>query len=63
MRNALCPDQISADQRLHEVASLVAAGFLRYWRKKAAPGPEKDLDVLRTSSDVCAKPQSEGESL
>ncbi|MGD0111435.1 MAG: hypothetical protein ABSD48_06195 [Armatimonadota bacterium] len=63
MRNALHPDQLSPDDRLQEVASLLAVGFLRYWRREAVDGGEKGLDVLRTSSEVCDEPQSEGESL
>jgi hypothetical protein len=57
------PDQLSPDERIQEVASLLAAGFLRYWLKKAVDGGEKDLAILRTSSEVCPKPTSEGESL
>ena len=60
---ALSPHLLSADARLQEVASLLAAGFLRHWRRRAPDFGEKDLDVLRTSSEVCPKPQSEGESL
>ena len=63
MRNALHPDQMPADDRLREVASLLAAGFLRHWAARAVDGGEKGLDVLRTSSEVCDEPQSEGESL
>jgi len=62
MRNALCPDQISADERLHEVASLLAAGFLRHWLRKSSDWREKELDFLRTSSEVCPEPTSEGET-
>jgi len=63
MRNALHPDQLTADGRIREVAALLARGFLRYWRREAVDGGEKGLDVLRTSSEVCDGPQSEGESL
>jgi hypothetical protein len=63
MRNALHPDQMPPDDRLREVASLLAAGFLRHWAARAVDGGEKGLDVLRTSSEVCPKPTSEGESL
>ena len=61
--NGLDPEHMPADARLREVASILAAGFLRYWRKRCPVFGEKDLDVLRTSSEVCPKPRSEGESL
>jgi hypothetical protein len=54
------PGRMSADERLREVISLLAAGFLR---SRAVDAGEKDLDVLRTPSDVCPEPRSEGESL
>ena len=54
---------MSATERLAEVAALLAAGFLRYWRREAVDGGEKDLAILRTSSEVCPEPTSEGESL
>jgi hypothetical protein len=57
------PDGLPAGERLHEVISLLAAGFLRSWLARAVDGGEKDLDVLRTPSDVCPQPRSEGESL
>ena len=62
-RNALSPEQMSPDKRLRELSSLLAVAFLRHWLKKAVDGGEKGLDVLRTSSEVCDEPQSEGESL
>jgi hypothetical protein len=58
-----CPDQTPANERLREVISLLAAGFLRSRAGRAVDAGEKDLDVLRTSSEVCVEPQSEGESL
>ena len=61
--NPVCPEHISSDERLQEVTSLLAAGFLRYWASRRADGGENCLDVLRTSSDECVKPRSEGESL
>jgi hypothetical protein len=57
------PGLMSADVRLQEVVSLLARGFLRSRLARAVDGGEKDLDVLRTSSEVCVEPQSEGESL
>ncbi len=57
------PDRMGADERLQEVISLLAVGFLRSRATRAVDGGEKDLDVLRTSSEVCHEPQSEGESL
>jgi hypothetical protein len=59
----LHPDQMPADARLQEVISLLARGFLRSRAARAVDGGEKDLDVLRTPSDVCPEPRSEGESL
>lgn len=74
--NAVAPEQMSADQRLQEVISLLSAGFLRYRLRKAADGGETcppavwrdGLAILRTSSDSCVnppeagKPKSEGET-
>jgi hypothetical protein len=60
---ALDPDQLTPDERIHEVASLLAAGFVRHWLHRAVDAGEKDLAILRTSSEVCDEPQSEGESL
>jgi hypothetical protein len=62
-RNALNPEQMPPAARLRELTSLLAAGFLRNWLKKAADDGEKCLAILRTSSEVCPKPSSEGESL
>ena len=61
--NRIDPERMSATGRLHEVASLLAVGFLRYWAARSVDGREKDLAILRTSSEVCHEPQSEGESL
>lgn len=58
----LLPERMAAKERLHEVASLLATGFLRHWLRKAPDGRENGLDVLRTPSDVCPRPSSEGES-
>ena len=63
MQTHTAVDLIPAAERHREVASLLARGFVRYWRREAVDGGEKDLDVLRTSSEVCDEPQSEGESL
>ena len=38
-------------ERVAEVASLLAAGYLRYWLQKGADGAENGLAILRTSSD------------
>jgi hypothetical protein len=48
-----CPDRMAANQRLREVISLLAAGFLRSRATHTVDGGEKDLDVPRTPSDVC----------
>ena len=61
--NASHPEHMSAEERLNEATSLLAAGFLRHWAARAVDGGEKDLAILRTSSEVCDEPQSEGESL
>jgi hypothetical protein len=63
MRTALDPDRLPADARLHEVASLLAAGFLRSWAAQAVDAGEKHLAFSSTSSEVCSQPRSEGESL
>jgi len=44
--------------RCREVASLLAAGFLRR-RLKRADVEKKGLDVLPASSDSCLEPSSE----
>ena len=59
--NRLIPDQMSANSRLQEIASLLAAGFLRHWLRKAAKGAGGGLAILRTSSEVCACPPEAGE--
>jgi hypothetical protein len=59
----LDPERMSADSRIQEVASLLSVGFLLYWLRNTADAGEKDLAIFRTSSDVCIKPTSEGESL
>ena len=61
--NPTGPELMTAKERLSEVASLLARGFLRYWLRKAADGAENGLAIPRTSSDECPKPESEGESL
>jgi len=60
--NAVDPEQMPADQRLQEVVSLLSAGFLRYWLRKTVDGGEHGLAILRTSSDSCVEPKSEGET-
>ena len=60
--NGVDPQHMSATERIHEVTTLLTVGFLRYWQTRAPDGREKGLDVLRTSSDVCPKPSSEGEN-
>jgi len=52
---------MTANERLSEVACLLATGFLRYRLRKAADGRENGVAILRTSSDECPKPASEGE--
>jgi len=46
--------------RRTEVATILAAGFLRL-RLKQTKKREKPLDVVRRSSDECLEPKSEGE--
>ena len=59
----LDPDLMAARDRIQEISSLLAAGVLRHWLKTAVDGGEKDLAILRTSSEVCVKPTSEGENV
>jgi len=61
--NPTGPELMTAKERIEEVASLLARGFLRHWLRKAADGRENGLAILRTSSDECPKPESGGESL
>jgi hypothetical protein len=60
--NPTDPERMSADERLREVASLLAIGFLRYRLRRAADGRENGLAILRTSSDSCVEPKPEGET-
>lgn len=60
--NCVSVAQLPASTRLRETASLLAVGFLRHWLRHSSDGGEKGLDVLRTSSDSCAEPTSEGET-
>jgi len=53
--NPLDPELMPAKERLAEVASLLAKGFLRHWLRKAADGRENGLAILRTSSHECPK--------
>jgi len=62
-RNRLDPERMAAAERLQEVASLLAVGFLRCWLHKADKGDDVGLAFLRSPSEVCAKPSSEGERL
>lgn len=57
------PDLMTAARRLREVASLLAAGFLRHWGRKGSDSGDTGLDFLRPSSDQCPEPTSEGETL
>ena len=50
MQNALDPELMSPDERLAEVGALLALGLLR-GRLRAAGRREKDLAILRPSSD------------
>jgi len=65
--NPLNPDLMADRERLAEVASLLAAGFLRCWLHKAPQSADVGLAIPRTSSEVCVcppeadKPKSEGE--
>lgn len=60
--NRTSVSELPAHVRLQEVASLLAAGFLRHWARQAWDEREEALDFQRTSSDSCARPSSEGES-
>ena len=78
MKNPLDPELMSAKERLAEVSSLLARGFLRA-RLRAAEKCQNGLAIPRTWSDECPKwlgglcppswrpkaqpPESEGESL
>lgn len=59
--NPLEPELMAARERLAEVASLMAVGFLRYWLHKADKGDNAGLAILRTSSEVCGCPPQAGE--
>lgn len=59
MRNPLDPELLSPGERLAEVGALLALGLLR-GRLRAAGRREKDLAILRPSSDSCPKPSSGG---
>jgi len=54
------PDTMTPAARRTEVATILAAGFLRL-RLREAKQREKSLDVLRRPSDECLKPSSTGE--
>jgi hypothetical protein len=60
--NALAPDLMTGIERVAEVASLLATGFLRHRLRRAPDGGEKDLAIPRLSSDSCVEPTSEGET-
>jgi hypothetical protein len=46
LSNALHPDHMTADERLDEVAEILAAGFLR-WRHRQARANSKNSNDLR----------------
>ena len=54
------PDTMTPAARRTEVATILAAGFLRL-RLKQTKKREKPLDVVRRPSDECLEPKSEGE--
>jgi len=58
LRRLQNPESMSPADRCREVASLLAAGFVRL-RLKRADLENKGLDVLRTSSHSCLEPSSE----
>ena len=58
--NALDPSLMSTGERLEEVASLLALGFLRH-RLRAAKRREKPLAIPGEPSDSCSKPRPRGE--
>jgi hypothetical protein len=47
-------------QRLEEVASLLATGFLRL-RLRRTDGRKKDLELSGVPRDECVEPESEAE--
>ncbi len=57
MPNLPDPDIMTSADRRAEVASILAAGFLRH-RLNEAKKREIQLDVLRRPSDECLKPSS-----
>jgi len=54
------PDTMTPAARRAEVATILAAGFLRL-RLRQAKKREIPLDVLPRPSDECLEPESEGE--
>jgi len=58
--NPLDPDLLTARERVAEVASLLARGFLRS-RLRSARKCQRDLAIPAEPSDSCLKPKSAGE--
>lgn len=61
MHNALAPDRMTADERLREVAEILAAGLLRLRAKRAAEGEhrrESSLDFSAGQSVHAGKRRS-----
>ena len=60
MLNPLDPELMTAEERLAEVASLLARGFLRA-RLRTAEKSRRGLAIPGEPSDSCLKPKSAGE--
>jgi len=58
--NPLDPQLLTAQERLAEVASLLAWGFLRQWLR-TAKRREKPLAIPGEPSDSCSKPRPQRE--
>ena len=70
MRNPLDPESMTPAQRLEEVASLLATGFLRLRLRRTdssavalakADERKKDLELSGVPRDECVEPESEAE--
>jgi hypothetical protein len=62
MRNPLDSEQTSPDERIREIAQLLATGFLRHWVARSARDAKKAVAIRVPSSDPCIEPTSEGET-
>jgi hypothetical protein len=62
MQNLVDPDHMPPADRIREIAHILAAGFLRYWARRAARDAKKGLANRAQSSDSCIEPTSDGET-